>query len=67
MAKKSLRFMIVYLHSEEHEDIKEFCRDCLCSPRLLEFIRSNDILLWAGNIKENEAFKGSFILHYYVD
>ncbi|KAF9985089.1 hypothetical protein BGZ65_011761 [Modicella reniformis] len=58
-AKNDLRFLVVYLHSDEHDATDSFCRDTLTDSELLSYLRTNDILVWGGDVKETEGFQGS--------
>ena len=52
-AKKELRFLLVYLHSSEHQDTDEFCRyvtfivvkcwDCQIYKYILNFPKNSNI------------------------
>ncbi|KAL1925165.1 uncharacterized protein VTP21DRAFT_48 [Calcarisporiella thermophila] len=58
-AKRELRYFIAILQSDEHDDTPEFCRTTLTSPALISFLRDNDIVVWAGNVRETEGFQVS--------
>nr|XP_013011524.1 FAS-associated factor 2 [Cavia porcellus] len=36
-AKRELRFLLVYLHGDDHQDSDEFCRNTLCAPELFHY------------------------------
>ncbi|KAI9143778.1 hypothetical protein BKA69DRAFT_1164842 [Paraphysoderma sedebokerense] len=55
--KQDLRFLVVYLHSEEHDNTDDFCRKTLSSAQFVDFVRQQNILFWAGNVKEGDAFQ----------
>ncbi|CAG5127080.1 unnamed protein product, partial [Candidula unifasciata] len=57
-AKKELRFLLVYLHSDEHQDTEQFCRDILCSEPFVNFINAN-MLFWACNTSSPEGYRVS--------
>ncbi|KAG1083474.1 hypothetical protein G6F42_022202 [Rhizopus arrhizus] len=61
-ARKDLKFMLVLLHSDDHDDTDAFCRNTLTSDRLVNFVRDKNILVWAGNVRETEAHKVSYTL-----
>ncbi|KAL9555494.1 hypothetical protein MBANPS3_002341 [Mucor bainieri] len=61
-ARKDLKFMLVLLHSDDHDDTEAFCRDTLTSDRFVDFVRDRNILVWAGNVRETEAHKVSYTL-----
>jgi FAS-associated factor 2 len=56
-AKRDLKYLIVYLHSHNHDDTDQFCIDTLCTETFTSFIANNDCLIWAGDIRKSEAFK----------
>lgn len=60
-AKKDLKFLLVYLHSKDHQDTNRFCRETLSNPELVEFINSN-CLMWACNVDSLEGYRVSQIL-----
>jgi hypothetical protein len=55
MAHSQSKFLIVYLHSELHENTDSFCRDVLCSSGVSRFLEESSIL-WGGSVSEVEAF-----------
>jgi FAS-associated factor 2 len=57
-ARRELRFMLVILQSDDHDNTLSFCRDTLTSTRVIDFIKEKNILVWAGNVVESEAHKG---------
>ncbi|XP_059170313.1 FAS-associated factor 2-like isoform X2 [Physella acuta] len=57
-AKKELRFLLVYLHSEEHQNTEQFCREVLCSDNLITFVNSS-MLFWACNTSSPEGYRVS--------
>lgn len=64
LAKKNLQFLMVVLISPEHDATSSFIRDTLLSPDVVSFIRdpSNNIILWAGNVQDSEAYQVSSAL-----
>ncbi|KAJ3214026.1 hypothetical protein HDU67_002170 [Dinochytrium kinnereticum] len=62
VAKRELRYLLVYLQSSDHDDTPSFNRNTLTSERLINFIHESNILLWAGDIKEAETFLVSNVL-----
>lgn len=64
LAKKDLKFFVVVLISPEHDETASFVRDTLLSPEVVEFIRNpdNNIILWAGNVQDPEAYQVSAAL-----
>ncbi|KAF7726321.1 hypothetical protein EC973_008901 [Apophysomyces ossiformis] len=61
-AKKELKFLLVVLQSDEHDDTEAFCRNILTSTDLIDFTNRNQMLIWAGNVREAEAFQVSSTL-----
>ncbi|KAJ3037530.1 FAS-associated factor 2 [Rhizophlyctis rosea] len=61
-AKRNLKYLLVVLHSSEHDDTDGFCRNVLNSDDLLNYLREKEVTVWAGDIREPEAFKVSNVL-----
>ncbi|KAI9199354.1 thioredoxin-like protein [Polychytrium aggregatum] len=61
-AKRELRYLLVLLHSEEHDDTEAFNRQVLSSDVMTEFLTSRRFIFWAGDIRESEAFQVSNVL-----
>ncbi|CAI9542490.1 unnamed protein product [Staurois parvus] len=57
-AKQELRFLLVYLHGEDHQDSDEFCRNTLCTSEVSQFINSR-MLFWACSTNKPEGFRVS--------
>lgn len=57
-AKRELRFLLVYLHGDEHQDTDEFCRTTLCSPEVIQFINTR-MLFWACSTSKPEGYRVS--------
>ena len=66
-ARRELKFLLVYLHGDDHEDSPAFCRNIICAEEFREFLRgdgdgsstSRSILLWACNVNSGEGFRVS--------
>ncbi|KAG0302015.1 hypothetical protein BGZ98_007864 [Dissophora globulifera] len=56
-AKDELKFLVVYLHSDEHDATDAFCKETLADSELLSYLRNSEFLVWAGNVKETEGFQ----------
>ncbi|KAF9577652.1 hypothetical protein BGW38_007011 [Lunasporangiospora selenospora] len=56
-AKNELKFLLVYLHSDEHDATDAFCKETLSDSDLLSYLRSNDFLVWGGDVKESEGYQ----------
>lgn len=59
LAKKNLQFLLVVLISSEHDATASFVRDTLLDPEVVAFVRdpANNIILWAGNVADSEAYQ----------
>jgi len=57
-AKKELKFLLVYLHSEDHEDTDRFCRQVLSNQDLRLYISQNCIV-WGCSVKLAEGHRVS--------
>ncbi|CAA9960876.1 UBX domain containing protein [Pyrenophora teres f. maculata] len=64
LAKKNLQFLMVVLVSPEHDETTSFVRDTLLAPEVVGFVRNpdNNIILWAGNVQDSEAYQVSAAL-----
>ncbi|OAG04118.1 uncharacterized protein CC84DRAFT_1123871 [Paraphaeosphaeria sporulosa] len=65
LAKKNLQFLLVILISPEHDETASFIRETLLSQEVVDFIRdpNNNIILWAGNVHDSEAYQVSTSLN----
>ncbi|KAF2011018.1 hypothetical protein BU24DRAFT_454527 [Aaosphaeria arxii CBS 175.79] len=65
IAKKDLKFLLVVLVSPEHDETSSFIRDTLLSQEVVDFVRNpeNNIILWAGNVQDSEAYQVSTALN----
>ena len=57
-AKKELKFLLVYLHSEEHQDTERFCAATLADPRVAEYVGEN-MLFWGCSAGRPEGCRVS--------
>ncbi|CAG8654469.1 11074_t:CDS:2 [Ambispora leptoticha] len=55
-AKRELQFLMVILQTDEHDYTIRFNNETLTSQDLIQFLRENNILVWAGNIRDKEAY-----------
>ena len=53
-------YLLVVLISEEHDDTSAFCKEVLCDEDLEQWIRTNDCVVWGGNIADSEAHTGTY-------
>ncbi|EAT90702.1 hypothetical protein HBH56_190000 [Parastagonospora nodorum] len=65
LAKKNLQFLLVVLVSPEHDETTSFVRNTLLSQEVIDFVRdpNNNIILWAGNVQDSEAYQVSSALN----
>ncbi|XP_068707194.1 FAS-associated factor 2-like [Montipora foliosa] len=57
-AKRELRFLLVYLHSSDHQDTEEFCSSTMTNEGFKEYVNGN-MLFWAANVKSTEGYRVS--------
>jgi len=57
-AKKDLQFLLVYLHGDDHQDTRHFCRSTLCNEAVVAFIEAHS-LFWACNTASPEGYRVS--------
>ena len=55
-AQDQLKFLFVYLHSPDHEDAPQFCRDVLCDPRVRSLVDER-FVAWGGDVRRSDAFR----------
>jgi FAS-associated factor 2 len=65
LARKDLKFLLVVLISPEHDDTSTFVRETLLSQEVGNYINTlqNNLLLWAGNVQDSEAYQVSAALN----
>lgn len=54
-AHASFKFLLVYLHSPEHQNTATYVRSVLCNPELVEYVNSH-FVCWGGNVQRPDAF-----------
>lgn len=59
IAKRDARFLLVYLHSDEHDDTNTFVNETLLNKDFIKFVQEHNILVWGGNVCESEAYQVS--------
>jgi len=57
-AKKELKFLLVYLHSEAHQDTEVFCRSTLCDSAVVQYVAQN-MLFWGCSVRKQEGHRVS--------
>ncbi|XP_076669923.1 fas-associated factor 2 [Andrena cerasifolii] len=55
-AKQELRFLLVYLHKDEAQDIDQWCRNTLGNSEVVRYINTRT-LFWACNVQSGEGYK----------
>ncbi|XP_020283243.1 FAS-associated factor 2-A isoform X2 [Pseudomyrmex gracilis] len=55
-AKQELKFLLVYLHKDETQEVDQWCRSTLCDPEMTRYINTHT-LFWACNVKSGEGYK----------
>ena len=64
LAKRDLKFLLVVLLSPEHDDTPTFVRETLLSEEVVNYINGReDLILWAGNVQDSEAYQVSTSLN----
>ena len=56
VAHREYKFLLVYLHSGEHEDTARFCRETLCASEVVDHIGHN-FVAWGGDVRRSDAFR----------
>ncbi|KAI8900289.1 hypothetical protein BC833DRAFT_582547 [Globomyces pollinis-pini] len=62
IAKKDLKYLLVMLYSEDHDDTLKFCRETFVNDVFVGYLRRHEFLVWGGNIKDSEPYKVSLLL-----
>ncbi|XP_072295845.1 FAS-associated factor 2 isoform X2 [Eucyclogobius newberryi] len=57
-AKRELRYLLVYLHGDDHQDTDEFCRSTLCTEEVITFINTQ-MLFWSCSTSRPEGYRAS--------
>ncbi|CAH8448216.1 unnamed protein product [Dicrocoelium dendriticum] len=59
-AKRTLRFLVVYLHMDSHEDTRKFCHKTLQNEEVIQFLNNSEqLLFWGCNINSPEGYRVS--------
>lgn len=56
-AKHDVKWLMIYIQSDEHDDTPKFVNEILLNSKFLNFIHERDMLCWGGDIKQNDAFQ----------
>ncbi|XP_053694542.1 FAS-associated factor 2 [Sabethes cyaneus] len=57
-AKRELKFLLVYLHSESSNEAVSFCRETLSNTQVVEYVNRR-MLFWACDISSPEGYRVS--------
>jgi len=55
IAHQQYKFLLVYLHSPEHENTGTFVRSVLTSPDVVAYVNEN-FVSWGGDVRQPDAF-----------
>jgi len=58
VAKRELRFLLVYLHSEDHQDTDRFCTEVMANQEVVTYL-SESMLVWACSVRRPEGYRVS--------
>ncbi|DAZ93833.1 TPA: hypothetical protein N0F65_009341 [Lagenidium giganteum] len=62
-ARTASKFLLVYLHSNLHDETDSFCRHSLCTEELATYLNDNVALVsWGGCVQQAEGFGVSLSL-----
>ena len=59
LAKKDLKFLLIFLISPEHDDTSSFIRETLLAAEVQTFInnQTNELIFWVGDVRDSEAYQ----------
>lgn len=63
-SKKELKYLLVLLNSEGHDDSDAFC-SFLTTDAIVSFLSSGNFVIWAGSVGESEGLQVSSVLNAY--
>lgn len=58
-AKRELKFLLVYLHNELHQDTGAFCQEVLTHKEVISYLSRNNLIFWACSVDLPEGHKTS--------
>jgi FAS-associated factor 2 len=61
-AKRELKYFLAIVQSDGHDDTDVFNRTTLGSERVIQYLRENNFLVWAGSVREPEGYQVSNLL-----
>lgn len=56
-ASSEMRYLLVYLQSDDHDDTIEYNRSVLCSAAFANLLKRRQFVIWGGNVRNTEAFQ----------
>ena len=57
IVKKEIKWLLVYIESDQNNDAINFTNDVLTNEEFLTFIKDRNILVWGNDISESEAYQ----------
>eukprot|EP00118_Oscarella_pearsei_P002163 m.9717 g.9717 ORF g.9717 m.9717 type:complete len:467 (+) comp21583_c0_seq1:200-1600(+) len=60
-ARQDIRFLLVYLHSWDHQQTDEFCQKVVCTPGFKEYVEES-MIMWACDINSREGYGVSQVM-----
>ena len=58
-AKRELKFLLVYLHCEDHQDSERFCKEVLSNTAMVEQVAASNIIFWGCSVTRPEGYRVS--------
>eukprot|EP01138_Halocafeteria_seosinensis_P012721 gb/GECG01012997.1/.p1 GENE.gb/GECG01012997.1/~~gb/GECG01012997.1/.p1 ORF type:complete len:419 (+),score=64.59 gb/GECG01012997.1/:1-1257(+) len=55
-ARDNFQILVVYLHSSEHQDTEEFCRNTLCTEAVRNVLEQENCAIWGGDVMSPQGF-----------
>ncbi|KAF8816418.1 hypothetical protein BYT27DRAFT_7221451 [Phlegmacium glaucopus] len=59
LCQREIKIGCVILVSEEHDDVPEFKRSTLTDPAFVKALSDNDIIVWGGDVRDQEAWSAA--------
>ncbi|XP_015909048.1 FAS-associated factor 2 isoform X2 [Parasteatoda tepidariorum] len=57
-AKQDLKFLLVYLHGDDHQDTDQFCSTVLSNPEVVNFVNTS-FIFWGCSVNSPEGYRVS--------
>ena len=55
-SKKDGKFVVIYLHSEMHDDTQTFCEEALRDQGVIDFMNNGQTLVWGADVVSLNLF-----------